>query len=154
MVEHSAVNRRVPGSSPGRGAKADDPPVTFWVYVLLNPREEIYIGQTSQLAVRLAQHNDPEYRGTLHTKRHPRSLEVGAPGAVWDTGGGDAPGARTEEPARSGMDSATPGKRLLIRRLTDSQVRVLAEEPKLQSAVFHLYFLARITQHARTHLGN
>jgi putative endonuclease len=39
------------------------------VYVLLNPEQEIYIGQTNQLAIRLAQHNDPEYRGTLHTKR-------------------------------------------------------------------------------------
>ena len=47
------------------------PRATFWVYVLMNPQEEIYIGQTSQLAVRLAQHNDPEYRGTLYTKRHP-----------------------------------------------------------------------------------
>jgi len=43
----------------------------FWVYVLLNPQGQIYVGQTSQLAIRLAQHNDPEYRGTLHTKRHP-----------------------------------------------------------------------------------
>jgi len=45
--------------------------MSFSVYVLLNPQGRIYIGQTSQLAVRLAQHNDPEYRGTLHTKRHP-----------------------------------------------------------------------------------
>jgi putative endonuclease len=43
----------------------------FWVYVLLNPQGEIYIGQTSDVSHRLTQHNDPNYRGTLHTKRHP-----------------------------------------------------------------------------------
>ena len=43
----------------------------YVVYVLLNPQGEIYIGQTSGLAQRLSQHNDPEYQGTLHTKRHP-----------------------------------------------------------------------------------
>ena len=36
----------------------------------MNPQGEIYIGQTSDLNRRLAQHNDPDYRGTLHTKRH------------------------------------------------------------------------------------
>jgi putative endonuclease len=36
----------------------------------MNPRGEIYIGQTSDLRSRLRQHNDPDYRGTLHTKRH------------------------------------------------------------------------------------
>jgi len=40
------------------------------VYVLLNPQGKIYIGHTSNLARRLAQHNDPDDRGTLHTKRH------------------------------------------------------------------------------------
>ena len=47
-----------------------DSPTVFWVYVLRNPQGEIYIGQTSDLACRLTQHNDPDYRGTLHTKRH------------------------------------------------------------------------------------
>ena len=40
------------------------------MYVLINPQEKIYIGQTEDLARRISQHNDPEYRGTLYTKRH------------------------------------------------------------------------------------
>jgi putative endonuclease len=43
----------------------------FWVYVLMNPQGKIYTGQTSDLSRRLSQHNDPNYRGTVHTKRHP-----------------------------------------------------------------------------------
>ena len=61
MVEHSAVNRRVPGSSPGRGAKPADPPPAFWVYALVNP-QEMYIGQTSRLATRLAPHDEFGFR--------------------------------------------------------------------------------------------
>jgi putative endonuclease len=38
---------------------------------LASPEQAIYIGQTHDLAQRLTQHNDPQYRGTLHTKRHP-----------------------------------------------------------------------------------
>jgi len=45
--------------------------MSYWVYVLLNLQAEMYIGHTNNLARRLAQHNDLEYRGTLHTKRHP-----------------------------------------------------------------------------------
>ncbi len=41
------------------------------VYVLLNPQGKIYVGQTEDVLGRLSQHNDPRYRGTLHTKRHP-----------------------------------------------------------------------------------
>ena len=70
MVERSAVNRRVPGSSPGRGANPSDGSTLFWVYVLMNPQGKIYIGQSSDLSRRLSQHNDPNYCGTLHTKRH------------------------------------------------------------------------------------
>ncbi len=74
MVEHSAVNSptgefQVRGSA--RGAKPPETPADCWVYVLLNPQGKIYIGQTTDLATRVSQHNDPEYRGTLHTKRHP-----------------------------------------------------------------------------------
>ena len=76
MVEHSAVNRRVPGSSPGRGAKPSDWSAGYCVYVLLNPQGKIYIGHTEDLERRLTQHNDPEYRGTLHTKRHPGPRRV------------------------------------------------------------------------------
>ncbi len=36
----------------------------------MNPEMEIYIGQTCDLSRRMAQHNSPEYRGSLHTKRH------------------------------------------------------------------------------------
>ena len=36
----------------------------------MNPQGKIYIGQTSDLSRRLTQHNDANYRGTLHTKRH------------------------------------------------------------------------------------
>ena len=43
----------------------------YSVYVLLNPAGALYIGQTNDLARRLQEHNDPEYRGTLHTKRRP-----------------------------------------------------------------------------------
>jgi putative endonuclease len=45
--------------------------MSYSVYVLMNPQGEIYIGQTNDLPHRLAQHNEPKYRGTLHTKRHP-----------------------------------------------------------------------------------
>ncbi len=43
--------------------------MAFFTYVLLNPRGEIYVGQTADLERRLAQHNDPDNRLTLHTKR-------------------------------------------------------------------------------------
>jgi putative endonuclease len=44
--------------------------VGYWVYVLANPERKTYVGQTADLERRLAQHNAPEFRGTLHTKRH------------------------------------------------------------------------------------
>ena len=44
--------------------------MSFWVYVLQSETTgEIYIGQTHDLAMRLAQHNDPDHDLTLHTKR-------------------------------------------------------------------------------------
>ena len=42
----------------------------FFVYVLINPEQKTYVGQTSDLDHRLSQHNDPNCRLTLHTKRH------------------------------------------------------------------------------------
>jgi putative endonuclease len=42
----------------------------FFVYVLLNPEGKTYVGQTSDLERRLLQHNNPDCRLTLHTKRH------------------------------------------------------------------------------------
>ena len=44
--------------------------MSYFVYVLVNLKDEIYIGHTSHLSCRLDQHNDPEFHGTLHTKRH------------------------------------------------------------------------------------
>ncbi|HUO35721.1 MAG TPA: GIY-YIG nuclease family protein [Candidatus Acidoferrum sp.] len=41
----------------------------FYVYILINPAGNTYVGQTSDLERRLAQHNDPVCRLTLHTKR-------------------------------------------------------------------------------------
>jgi len=44
--------------------------VPYYVYVLLNPEGKSYVGQTTDLRRRVAQHNDPDFRGALHTKRH------------------------------------------------------------------------------------
>jgi len=41
-----------------------------FVYVLVNPQGETYVGHTENPDRRLAQHNNPLYRGSLHTKRH------------------------------------------------------------------------------------
>ncbi len=44
--------------------------MSFWVYVLRSEATgEIYIGQTHDLDMRLAQHNDPDHDLTLHTTR-------------------------------------------------------------------------------------
>ena len=45
--------------------------MAFWIYVLANPQGKTYVGQTVDLERRLAEHNDPTFHGTLHTKRHP-----------------------------------------------------------------------------------
>jgi|GEM_PF-713680 len=42
----------------------------YYVYVLLNPEGKTYVGHTNDLERRVAQHNDPDCRFTLHTKRH------------------------------------------------------------------------------------
>ena len=44
--------------------------MAFFVYVLVNPDCKTYVGHTSDLQRRLSQHNDPDCRLTLHTKRH------------------------------------------------------------------------------------
>ena len=44
--------------------------MSYYVYVLINPENKIYIGQTNDLERRLSQHNNLEFKGTLHTKRH------------------------------------------------------------------------------------
>jgi hypothetical protein len=53
MVEQSAVNRRVVGSSPTSGANF----IMFWVYVLENPTGRFYVGHTDELGQRLDNHN-------------------------------------------------------------------------------------------------
>ena len=67
MVEHAAVNRRVVGSSPTRGAKprlfvgASRFKVgvgMFYVYTLYSSKfNKIYVGQTIDLEKRLNEHN-------------------------------------------------------------------------------------------------
>jgi len=42
----------------------------YFAYILLNPAGKSYVGHTSDLPRRLSQHNDPQCRLTLHTKRH------------------------------------------------------------------------------------
>ena len=44
----------------------------YFAYILQSDSSgKIYIGQTADLQKRLSEHNDPTYRLTLHTKRHP-----------------------------------------------------------------------------------
>ncbi len=41
----------------------------YKVYIIVNPEGKTYIGQTNNLERRLKEHNNPDYRGTLYTKR-------------------------------------------------------------------------------------
>ncbi len=46
--------------------------MSFCVYILQSEANgKTYIGQTSDLKRRLLQHNDPDFRLTLYTKRNP-----------------------------------------------------------------------------------
>ncbi len=52
----------------------------FTVYILRSETSgRYYCGQTSNLNGRVAQHNDPKYRGSLTTKRFPGPWRV-----VWE----------------------------------------------------------------------
>jgi len=42
----------------------------YYVHVLINGEGKTCVGHAKDLQRRVAQHNDPEFRGTLHTKRH------------------------------------------------------------------------------------
>ena len=43
----------------------------FFVYILCSDTTgRYYIGHTDNIQRRLSQHNDPNYQGSLHTKRH------------------------------------------------------------------------------------
>ena len=52
VVERSAVNRLVVGSNPTAGAND-----VCWVYILQNPGGRFYVGQTNDIAKRVANHN-------------------------------------------------------------------------------------------------
>ena len=45
--------------------------MTYTVYILANPDDRIYIGQTQDLERRLREHNDPDDHTTQYTKRYP-----------------------------------------------------------------------------------
>ena len=67
MVEQSAVNRSVVGSSPTFGA--------IFVYILENPQGKFYIGQSENLEQRLANHNRTDsYQGKFTRKNGPWKL--------------------------------------------------------------------------------
>gem|GEM_PF-364891 len=73
LLDKAAVNSSADESKesiPGERNNSAERSIQFATYVLMNPAGKIYIGQTSDLSRRLFQHNDPEYRATLHTKRH------------------------------------------------------------------------------------
>ena len=56
--------------SPREGFFLWEAPVPYFVYILLNPDGKTYVGHTNDIDRRLKEHNDPDYSGTLHTKRH------------------------------------------------------------------------------------
>ena len=62
----------------------------YSVYVLLNPEGDIYIGQTGNLPLRLCEHNDPSFRGTLYTSATRVPVAACAPRGVADARGSDA----------------------------------------------------------------
>ena len=78
MAEHSAVNRRVVGSSPTCGAKVlnlgrpKGLPISFmfWVYILENPKGTLYVGQTSDLPNRLVDHNRTDCFDGHYTRKN------------------------------------------------------------------------------------
>ena len=70
MVEQATVNRWVTGSSPVPGAKYF---MDYWVYFLYSQKDEnLYIGQTDRLDIRLKQHFDGKVKSTAN--RRPMSL--------------------------------------------------------------------------------
>ena len=48
----------------------------YHVYILRNPDDRIYIGQTQDLQRRLFQHNDPQDHLTQHTKKYSGPWEL------------------------------------------------------------------------------
>ena len=64
MVERLAVNQDVTGSSPVAGAGYAAFFMSYYVYILINSKNETYVGQTYNIQQRIDQHNDPDYTGT------------------------------------------------------------------------------------------
>ena len=81
----------------------------FYVYVLVNPQGKIYIGQTSDLQKRLKQHNDPDCKLTLYTKRNPGPWKL-AYYEVYET---RAMAVRREKQLKSGKGRAWLHKEIL-----------------------------------------
>jgi len=38
--------------------------MSYYVYILINSKNETYVGQTYNIQQRIDQHNDPDYTGT------------------------------------------------------------------------------------------
>ena len=72
MVEQSAVNRWVVGSSPTSGASFS---CVFWTYILQNDKGRFYVGHTEDLETRLEDHNRPDaFDGKFTRKNGPWRL--------------------------------------------------------------------------------
>ena len=93
----------------------------YWVYVLANPEGRIYIGQTDDLYRRLAQHNDVDFRGTLHTKRHPGPWRLLHQESFPTRRAVRASRARVKECQRTRVDQVHLPEWLLIRQPADSR---------------------------------
>jgi len=73
--------------------------MAFFVYILQSESTaEIYTGQTADLARRVAQHNDPGCRLTLHTKRRRGRWKL----VYWEEYGTRAEAMRRERELKTG----------------------------------------------------
>jgi predicted GIY-YIG superfamily endonuclease len=91
MVEQSAVNRSVVGSSPTFGAIFIFVLHMYSVYILQNPQGRFYIGQTQDVVFRLIDHNRTDaYEGKYTRKNGPWEL-------VWQENHSTRPSAMQRE---------------------------------------------------------
>ena len=72
--------------------------MAYHVYVLLNPDGKTCVGETSDLERRLAQHNEPDFRATLHTKRYRGPWGV-VPSEAYPTREGSGVGRSVSHPS-------------------------------------------------------